>query len=104
MKYVTLTGIRRDGKRIPANTEVEMSPRQAEPLVNHKPRPVLRPVTAEDKKPEAGKTPTAAELIAEIAEMDDVERLQELTEDTRKTVSEAALERLSELQDGSGGE
>lgn len=46
------------------------------------------------------KPPTANQLIAEIAETDDVERLQELAKDSRKTVSEAASARLDELDGG----
>lgn len=48
------------------------------------------------------KTPTAAELVAEIATMEDIERLQQLAEDTRKTVSDAANARLDELEDEEG--
>lgn len=57
-KYITLTGLRRNGDRVPPDTEIEMSPREAEPLVNRLPRPALRPVTPEKsgaKQPAAGK-------------------------------------------------
>lgn len=43
------------------------------------------------------KQPTAAELKTQIAESDDIEKLQELAKDERSTVKTAAEKRLKEL-------
>jgi len=51
-------------------------------------------VTSEKKKSEAA---TAAQLIEQIKTMEEVPRLQELVEDSRKTVREAAEARIEEL-------
>lgn len=45
------------------------------------------------------KQPSANDLIAEIRETENVERLEELTEDSRKTVADAARARLDDLSD-----
>lgn len=44
-------------------------------------------------------TPTAAELVKEARESEDIERLKALAEDDRKTVKDAALDRLAELDE-----
>lgn len=50
-----------------------------------------------------GGRPNAAQLKAEIAESADEARLNDLAEDDRKTVSEAALNRLADLEEQGGG-
>lgn len=70
--------------------------RVAKKKANADVEPVAEPQEVEQE--EAAKPVKAADLVAEIAETYDVARLRELSEDSRKTVSEAASEQLLKIE------
>jgi len=66
-------------------------------IVERKPKAAkAEKVEAPQDKPEP--PVRAADLVAEIADTFDVVRLRELSEDSRKTVSEAATEQLAKIE------
>jgi len=72
-------------------------------IVERKPKAAKsEKVEAPQDKPEPQDMPEpparAADLVAEIADTFDVARLRELSEDSRKTVSEAATEQLAKIE------
>ena len=64
-------------------------------IVERKPKPKAKS-KAEEKAAEPSNR--AADLVEEIRETYDVHRLRELSEDSRKTVSEAATEQLAKIE------
>ncbi len=58
-----------------------------------------KPKVAKSEPKDKPETPArAADLVAEIADTFDVARLRDLSEDSRKTVSEAAVEQLAKIE------
>lgn len=63
-------------------------------IVERKPKAAKAEAPQDKPEPPA----RAADLVAEIADTFDVARLRELSEDSRKTVSEAATEQLAKIE------
>lgn len=90
----SIEGFRRGGvahSRTPTDFPVSRFTKAQLEQIKNEPRLVVEEV--EDD----GKEPTAAELIAEIQQTEDRERLIDLAKDSRKSVHEAAVKRHDEL-------
>lgn len=103
MKIEPNERIKSGGEYRPANQVCDVPEGVGKDLIARgKAKPAAgRPATGQSG---GSKKPTAAELVAEIADMEDVDRLQELAEDSRKTVSDAACARLDEIEAGDSGD